>query len=440
MGERRNFVLILCDDLGWNELGCYGNAFNETPHLDALAAEGMRFTQAYAASTVCSPSRAALLTGQHPVRCGITDYLRPASRNHLPRGKVTLAQALGRTGYATGIVGKWHLSGYVSAGLAPHETYMSAEAGFDEVRLSEVVGIGDGSYFHPYNRVDGSIAPHPGLRRPGEPEYLTDRLNLEAVEFIQRHRDEPFFLFLSHYAVHTSLAAPEATVAHFRGKAGAGPCVSANRGEKDVRNNPLMAAMVRHVDDGVGMIRRTLRELGIGGRTVIIFTSDNGGQAGGTQPVTDLSPLREGKSFTYEGGIREPLIVLAPGLTPAGAVCEAPTINMDFYPTLLELAGVAAETDGPLDGVSLVPALRGQPDMGRELYWHYPHDHFLGGRASDVILKDGRKLVRFLHEDRCELYDLGADISEQRDLSGEMPDVTRDLAARLAAWRRSMSP
>lgn len=438
--RKPNFIFILADDLGWNELGCFGNKFNETPNLDKLAKQGMLFTNAYAASTVCSPSRSGLLSGQYPVRCGITNYLYPRATNHLPKDKITLAQVFKANGYVTGMCGKWHQSGYVAAGLKPSQVYMPEEAGFDEVLISEKVGIADGSYFHPYNRVSKAIKPHAKTPKYNGKEFLTDRLNIEAVEFIERHKARPFFFYKSHYAVHTALAAPARTVEHFSKKPGAGKPIRGGRrkGKVKVKNNPLMAAMVKHIDDGVGMIMDKLDRLGLAGNTVVVFTSDNGGQAGGTRAVTDISPLREGKSFTYEGGIREPLIIRWAGISKPASTCRTTTVNLDFYPTFVEIGGLKTEANYKLDGVSIVPLLEGGKIRRDAIFQHYPHGHFLGAKPSGAVIRGDYKLIEFFNPHKYELYNLADDIGETKDLAPRMPEKAAELAGRLHAWRKDV--
>jgi arylsulfatase A-like enzyme len=427
-----NVIYILADDLGWAELGCYGNTFNETPNLDKLAREGMRFTQAYAPAPVCSPDRASLMSGQLPARIGVTDYLRPDTDWHLPDDMVTLPELFKQAGYVTGMAGKWHLSGYdykgVKSGPGKH--------GFDEVMVSEQLGIDAGSYFHPYFRVNPRL---PAVL--GKNEYLTDRLNHEAVQFIKRHRHEPFFFYLSHYAVHTALAAKQDLVDYFSSKPGATEPVSnpnrrklgTPRGQKD---NPLLAAMLKSIDEGVGMIMDELEALGIADNTLIVFTSDNGGE----DWVTSNAPLRAGKSHVYEGGIREPLIVKWPGIIQPGSVCDTPTVNVDFYPSCAEILNVP---EGPqtLDGVSIVPLLRGADIADRPFFWHYPlaKKHFLGGRSSGAIRLGDWKLVEFFDDHTLELYNLKNDPGETIDLAGQYPEKLKELAALLSGWQHGVS-
>ena len=418
-----NIVFVLADDLGWAELGCYGNKFNETPNLDTLARQGMRFTDAYAAAPVCSPFRAALMTGHWPARVGITDYLRPNDAKHLSTDYVTIAEALKQAGYTTGIIGKWHLTGYAKHGA---KEFPPNVHGFDEVIVSENRGIGGGSYFHPYHfnrEIEQRIEPK---------EYLVDRCNLEAVEFIERHKNERFFLYLSHYAVHTRLVGREDLVAKYEKKAGAG---ESNRARK---NNPHLAAQIESIDEGVGMIMAALDELALAENTVLIFTSDNGGE----DRVTSNAPLRAGKSTLYEGGIREPLIVRWPGVAAPGSVCAAPMSTVDFYPTFLGIAGSKAPKDHILDGVSLLPLLKGKKSKLKRdtLFWHYPlaKPHFLGGRSGGAIRDGDWKLIEFFDDDRIELYNLADDVSEKNNLAEKMPTKAGELRKRLAKWREEV--
>jgi arylsulfatase A-like enzyme len=415
-----NIIFILADDLGWAELGCYGNKFNETPNLDKLASEGMRFTEAYAAAPVCSPYRAALMTGQYPARVGITDYLRPNDAKHLSTDYVTIAEMLRRAGYTTGIIGKWHLTGYANHGAKEIGPNLH---GFDEVIVSENRGIGGGSYFHPYH-FNREIKK----RLPGR-EYLVDRCNLEAVEFIERHKDGPFFLYLSHYAVHTRLVGKDELVAKYERKPGAG------KGNRARRNNPHLAAQLESIDEGVGMIMDKLDELSLANNTVLIFTGDNGGE----DRVTSNAPLRAGKSTLYEGGIREPLIVRRLGVVKPGSVCSTPTSNIDFYPTFLQLAGCRTDQSQHIDGISILPLLKNtKAELERDtFYWHYPLEkpHFLGGRSAGAIRQGGFKLIEFFDNGQVELCNLADDISEEHNLAAEMPNKVNEMQRSLAKWR-----
>ncbi len=421
--RRPNIIFILGDDLGWAELGCYGNTFNETPNLDKLAGAGMRFTQAYAAAPVCSPYRASLMTGKYPVRTGITDYLRPDDPKHLATDYVTLPKMLKSAGYVAGIVGKWHLTGYANHGA---KEVGPAEHGFEEVMVSENRGIANGSYFFPYH-----FNTEIQQRLPGR-EYLVDRCNLEAVEFIERHKDQPFFLYLSHYAIHTRLNGKPDLVAKYEAKPNAG------KGPQAPRHNPHLAAQLESVDQGVGMIRDKLRKLGLSANTIIIFTGDNGGE----DKVTSNAPLRAGKSTLYEGGIREPLLVYWPGVTQPGRVCHTPVCSVDFYPTLAQAAGARPAPAQVADGVSLVSLLRDpKTHLDRDtFYWHYPLEkpHFLGGRSAGAIRKGDWKLIEFFDTGETELYDLAQDPGEQHDRAQDEPDRRRELLEALHAWQRSV--
>lgn len=414
-----NIIFILADDLAWAELGCYGSRFNETPNLDRLAGRGMRFTHAYAAAPVCSPYRASFITGQYPARVGITDYLRPDDPKHLSTDQVTIAEMLQRAGYTTGVIGKWHLTGYAHHGA---KEVPPTEHGFDEAICSERRGIGGGSYFHPYHF-------NPELKRRLPDEFLVDRLNLEAVEFVGRHGDRPFFLYLSHYAVHTKMVGRPDLVAKYEKRPGAG------KGNQAPRNNPHLAAQLESIDQGVGMILNKLDELDLTERTVVIFTSDNGGEG----RVTSNAPLRGAKSQLYEGGIREPLLVCYPGLVPPGTVCNTPVCSIDFYPTFLEMIGLEPDPGQTLDGVSILPLLRNPPArLGRDtLYWHYPlaKPHFLGGRSSGAIRRGDWKLIERFDTGTRELYNLAQDPGEQQNLADSMPQRTRQLQEDLGAWR-----
>ena len=392
---KMNVVYILADDLGWSELGSYGNRFNETPNIDRLAYQGMRFTDAYASAPVCSPYRAALMSGQYPARIGVTDYLRPDTAWHMPERMVTLPEMFKNAGYVTGMTGKWHLSGYATNGVKSGP----GKHGFDEVMITEQTGIAGGSYFHPYNRVSLEIKPI-----LGDHEYLVDRLNHEALQFIERNSDKPFLLYLSHYAVHTRLAGKSDLVNHFKAKPGSGKS----------KNNPVLAAMLKSIDEGVGMIMEKLKSLDLAENTIIVFTSDNGGESN----VTSNAPLRAGKSCTYEGGIREPLLIKWPGMTKPGSVCDTPTTNVDFYPTFAELL----DTERPahhIDGESIMPLLKGGKTKERPLYWHYPlaKKHFLGGRSSGAIRLGNWKLIEYYDNRTLELYNLTDDIGEQHNLA-----------------------
>jgi arylsulfatase A len=413
--KQPNIVFILCDDLGWAELSCYGNTFNETPHLDALARDGMRLTCAYAAAPVCSPTRASLLTGQYPARVGITDYLRANDPKFLSPDHATLPKVLGAAGYASALIGKWHLMGDYKLRKGDPALH-----GFTEVICSERLYIGGGSYFHPYKFLPGVEARQPG-------EYLTDRLNLEAVEFIARNKDKHFFLYLSHYAPHTALAAKEAMAAKYKAKPGVGKN----------KNNPALAAMLESIDEGVGMIMAALNELGLADNTIVIFMSDNGGELN----VTSNAPLRGGKSQLYEGGIRVPLIVRWPGVVRPGSVCDVPATSADLYPTMIEMAGAKRDPSRIVDGKSLVPLLRQIGGLTRKaIFWHYPLDkaHFLGGRSAGAVRVGDFKLMEFHDDGHFELYNLVKDLGETDNLASRMPQKVAELRQMLDQWRKEV--
>ena len=451
--RRPNIVFVLADDLGWAELGCYGNGFNETPNLDRLAKEGMRFTQAYAAAPVCSPYRAALLTGQHPARVGITDYLRPNSSNGLPVSQVALPEILAKHEYTTGMVGKWHLTGYKH-----HEAEFElrpTDHGFGWNTGSEVKGVGNGANFFPYvfrtQPISWIDLPKSKL---GKGEYLTDRLNHEAVEFIERNKDQSFFLYLSHYAPHTILNGRPDLVEKYRRKHKPGASTRARercylcqdsglKGDACHHwagsHNPHLAAMLESIDDGIGMIDRKLRELGIDRDTIFIFSSDNGGETN----VTSNAPLRGGKSQLYEGGIRVPLIVRWPnGKVPAGSTTSRPVVNHDFYPTFMEAADIDPDPGQKLDGVSMLPTLRypNRASKREALHWHYPLDkpHFLGGVSGGAIRVGDWKLIEFFDpatKEKHALFNLAKDPSEKTNLAAAEPQRVAELQGRLVKWR-----
>jgi arylsulfatase A len=426
--QKLNLVLIVIDDLGWADVGCYGSGFYETPRIDALASAGMRFTDAYATSLVCSPTRASLMTGKYPARLQLTDYLvgrrqridspmlRAHFRHALPREEVTLAEKLKQAGYRTAHIGKWHLGG---------RNYWPEDQGFDV----NIAGCGSGmplSFFWPQWKKNPPIKG----RRPGD--YLPDLLAEKAVQFIENNRDQPFFLNLCHYAVHVPLEAPADRIAKYKKKKATG-----------CRDNPVYAAMVESIDRSVGRVMDTLKRLGLAKRTVIIFTSDNGGlsvKEGPKTPATCNAPLRAGKGHLYEGGIRVPFIVHWPGHASAGSVCHTPVSSIDVMPTICALADVPVDTEKEaIDGRSLVPLLTGKGEFDRDaLYWHYPHFSNQGGRPGGVIRCGNFKLIERYESGTVELYNLADDISETRDLALALPEKARQLRNRLHQWQKSV--
>ncbi len=436
-----NILIVLADDLGWADVGCYGSSFYDTPNIDQLAASGVRFTQAYAAASVCSPTRAALLTGRHPVRVDITDWIpgmHPSNpfvcrfrkiedRSDLALTEVTIAELLRDHGYQTWHVGKWHLGG---------EGCLPTDQGFD-------VNIGGGHFGHPPR---GYFSPYhiPSLSDGPPGEYLGERLSDEAVRLIER-RDpaRPFFLHYADYNVHTPLHANPRRIAAARAKVGALPPSPPPIPERSMlsrarQDHPEYHSMVAAVDDAVGRLMERLDNLGLASHTIVVFTSDNGGLCTSRSPgPTSNLPLRAGKGWLYEGGIRVPLIIRAPGITRPGTVCESPAITMDLLPTLLELAGLPPRPDLHCDGISLVPALRGAPPPAeRRLVWHYPHYHGSGWCPGAAIRLGDWKLIEFYEEDRVELYRLSDDPGEQRNLADLEPERASQLRRQLAAWQR----
>ena len=422
--KRPNIVFILADDLGWADVGCFGSKYYETPNIDRLATQGMRFTDAYAACAVCSPTRASIMTGKYPARLHLTDYivgegdapdhalLVPKWRKFLPLEEVTIAEALKPAGYICVSIGKWHLGG---------PKYYPEHQGFD-------LNVGGGnvghpaSYFWPYEGKNSSV---PGLRAGGHAgEYLTDRLTDAAESFIEQNKAGPFFLYLAHYAVHVPLQAKPALVAKYSAKTPQGE-----------QTNAVYAAMIESVDDSVGRVLRKLDALGIAGNTVVVFMSDNGGL---WPKSTSNAPLRAGKGYPYEGGIREPLIIKWRGTTRPGTTCSQPVSSIDFFPTLLEMAG--AQLPGSVDGLSLVPLLKQAGPVEREaLFWHYPH--YWGGtrvRPFGVVRDGDWKLIEFYEDMGVELYNLKDDLGEARDLAKAEPDKAARLRERLHQWRQSV--
>jgi len=419
--SRPNVILILADDLGWTDLSCYGSDLYETPHLDRLVRDGMKFTQAYSACTVCSPSRAAILTGKYPARLHLTDWipglppenprlLVPPWTKYLPLEEVTMARTLRSAGYATASIGKWHLGG---------EEYYPEKHGF-ETNIAGSSAPAPPSYFAPYKIATLPDGPNG--------EYITDRLADEAVRFIEAQKENPFFLYLPNFAVHTPIQGKQPLIQKYRSKKRSGL----------KQTNAVYAAMIESMDDSVGRIRRKLDELKIADRTVVIFASDNGGRV----PTTSNHPLRVGKGSCYEGGTRVPLIVHWPGMTKPGSVCEIPVISMDLYPTILEIASQNEAARKAVDGVSLVPLLRQEGGLQRDaLFWHYPHyQHYqLGGTTPYGAIRAGDfKLIEFFDDMRVELYNLREDIGEQRNLAAQLPAKVDELRARLHAWRKEV--
>ena len=434
--EPANVVLILVDDLGWMDLGCQGANLYETPRIDGLAAAGVRFAQAYANCPVCSPSRAALLSGHYPARIGFTGHITAIGRHrypedgaivpprdfmHLRDEVVTVAEALGAAGYVSASVGKWHLGG---------EGHGPRDQGFD-VNIAGHIHGSPPTYFFPYRKPQQAWnpdIPNLDLATGADDEYLTDRLTAEAVRFIETNRNRPFFLYLSHYAVHTPLEAPEPLVRKY-----------AARVDSDTPpERAVYAAMVETVDRSVGRVLDALDALGLADRTVVILTSDNGG----LEPATDNAPLRAGKGHLYEGGIRVPLIVRWPGRAEPGAVVERPVTAADLYPFLTHVAGLDPERFPVPDGRNLAALLEAgtQAWEPRDLIWYYPHYSPQARRPGAAILTGGYKLIEFYDPPAVELYRLADDLGEERDLAERMPELAAELQGKLNSWLAANAP
>jgi len=439
--KRPNIVFILADDMGWTDLGCYGTDLYETPNLDRLATEGVRFTDAYA-MPVCSPTRAALLTGRHAARVHMTIWsegslkgpkqrklLQGVSLHSLPHTETTLARHLQKAGYLTALVGKWHL------GDADHfpETH-----GFD-VNIGGTHWGAPQTYWWPYSGSgrfgsDFRYVPHLEFGEPGE--YLTDRLTDEALRIIDRAGDRPFFLYLSHHAPHTPIEAKVDDVKYFEAKLRPGLH----------HKNAVYAAMIKSLDESVGRVLARLKERNLEQNTIVVFASDNGGfigvdkKAGQTVPATSNAPLRSGKGSCYEGGIRVPLIIRWPGVTPTDAKCLEPVTIMDLFPTLLRAVDVKLPDEVILDGLDLTPLLKNPArKLDRDaLYFHYPHYYATTTPVSAVRAGDW-KLLEYFEDNRVELYNLGDDPGEATDLSKQLPDKTMQLRERLHAWREEVA-
>jgi arylsulfatase A-like enzyme len=483
-----NVVLFLVDDLGWSDLGCYGSSFHETPHIDALAREGVRFTQAYAACHVCSPTRAAIMTGKYPASLRLTDWL-PGRKDfpfqklqnartiqQLPLEESTLAEAFKEHGYATGHFGKWHLGEEPSGALAH---------GFDVQVPKWNKGWPKVGYHSPFgfDELDDS---------PGD--YLTDRLTDEALAFVEQHRDRPFFLYLSHFAVHDPLQGRADLVDKYRAKLAANPPTSdkafllegnpddeapLSRSELDAllggdayggfrvlprrtvnikqrQDNVEFAAMVESVDESLGRVLAKLKSLDLADDTIVILTSDNGGMSAANfgrpdrvipEATLDAAystsnlPLRGGKGWLYEGGIRVPLIIKWPGRGKAGAVCEAPVVSTDLYPTLLEMAGFPLKPKQHSGGVSLARLVKGDERLDREaIYWHFPHYSNHGMQSPGGAVRSGDfKLIEYFENGTVQLFNLRDDPGEQDDLSQEQPETAERLKSKLHRWRASVA-
>lgn len=443
-----NILFILLDDLGWRDLGCYGSSFYETPNLDRLAAQGIRFTDAYAAAPVCSPTRASLLSGKYPATVGVTQYIGGHAVGRLcdvpyfsalPLSEYALPTALrDHGGYQTMHVGKWHLGTSMT---------WPERHGFDVNIGGSEWGHPNNGYFSPYGM--STLADGP----PGE--YLTDRLTDEAIGLIERAGDRPFFLNLWHYAVHTPIQAPEQLVEKYRLKAmGLGldrieaieegdffPCEHKKNlriTRRRLQSDPAYAAMVENLDTNVGRLLDALERSGKADNTMVVFTSDNGGLSTAEGAPTCNHPLAEGKGWIYEGGNREPLIIRWPGVIQPGRVTSEPVTSPDFYPTLLEAVGLQPIPHQHVDGKSFIPLLRGDAFERGPIFWHYPHYGNQGDSPACAIRDGDWKLIEHFEEGKLELYNLKEDLSETQNRAGECTEITHRLKTALDEWKRSV--
>ncbi len=441
--QKPNILFILADDLGWADVGFMGSEFYETPNLDRLASEGMVFTDAYAAAAICSPSRAAILSGKYPARLHLTDWIpgnppqkteelvaKPFNKQ-LDVEEVTLAEALKQGGYKTFFAGKWHLG---------EEPFYPQHQGFD-------INIGGNrtghpsSYFSPYN--------NPQLPDGVDGEYLTDRLTDETISFMEQNKETPFLAFLSFYTVHLPLQGKKEKIEKYRKKLktmeyeGDELVQQGATYYKNRQNDPVYAAMVESMDESMGRLLASIKKLGLNENTIVVFTSDNGGMSTNRNPApipTSNLPLRAGKGHLYEGGIRVPLIVSWPGRITPGSTSAEPVTGTDFYPTFLDLAGMNLFPEQHKDGNSLTPLLLNNEKMDRQaIFWHYPHySGGLGGRPSGAVRMGRYKLIEFFEDMEVQLYNLQTDISEQHELSAQMPGKTKEMKGILHTWRNEV--
>ena len=443
--KRPNIVFILADDLGATDLSNEGSKFYESPHIDRISRMGMKFTRGYATCQVCSPSRASILTGKYPVNHGITTWIGDASGedwrkrkrhdSHLPpdyewnlrASEHTLAEVLRAAGYKTFFAGKWHLG---SKGSWPNDH------GFDINKGGWDVGGPRGGFFAPWQ--------NPNLESGPDGESLPIRLGQETADFIQNHKDQPFLAYLSFYAVHAPIQTTPTLWKKYQEKA-----VSAGLARerfindrrlpvRQVQDCPVYAGLVEQMDDAVGIVLKKLDDLGLTDNTIICFTSDNGGVSSGDNFSTSCLPFRGGKGRQWEGGIREPFYLYAPGVTKANSTTDIPANGIDWYPTLLELAGVPSPKQQQVDGVSLVPVLNGGTISERPLYWHYPHYGNQGGEPSSILMEDEWKLIYYHEDGRHELYNIDKDVGEQKDLYAKQSKRANAMRGRLHKWLKSV--
>lgn len=443
--HKPNVVFIIADDLGYHDLGISGSRFYETPNIDRLGREGMNFTNGYATCQVCSPSRASVMSGQFPARHGITDWigapsgedwrryrrytpmLPPEYRRHLPHEFTSLPEAMKEGGYMTFMAGKWHLG---SEGSFPEDH------GFDVNKGGYDSGSPRGGYFSPFD--------NPKLEDGDPGENLTLRLASETTRFIEANRDTSFFVYLSFYAVHGPIQTSQEKWSKYRAKAQeigiaeTGYIMERRLPVRQEQDNPIYAGLLESMDEAIGLVLDCLHKNGLDQNTIVVFTSDNGGVSSGDNFSTSNLPLRGGKGYQWEGGIKEPFFIKVPWLDLAGKSCPVPVTGADFYPTLLELTGAPLRPDQHKDGVSLVPLLRGKSIDERPLYWHYPHYGNQGGDPSSIIREGDWKLIHYWEDGTNELYKLDSDPDEKKNVAGEHPELVEAMSGKLLRWLREV--
>lgn len=444
-----NILFILVDDLGWKDLSCYGSEFYETPNIDKLAKEGVRFTSAYAASPLCSPTRASIMTGKHPGRLDTTQWfgsfrtkgklISAESVQHLPLEEQSLAKTLKKDGYTTIHIGKWHLG---------KEPYSPKNHGFDYNIAGSHWGHPKRGFFSPYHM--------PNLKDGPKGEFLTDRLTNEAIKLLKQKSHSPFFLNLCYYAVHIPIQAPSSLIQKYKEKAkrlGLDKRTTFEKGEnfscihkkynkiirRIIQSDPTYAAMIERLDWNIGRLLETLKDLHIEDNTIIIFFSDNGGLSSAESSPTCNSPLKEGKGWIYEGGNRVPMIIKWSKEWKYREASDIPVLSTDFYPTILEMIGNPSLPEQHLDGRSIIPYLRNLEGITEKpLYWHYPHYSNQGCTPSTSIRMGKHKLIQFYENDRFELYNLQEDIGEKKNLCEKQPEIAENLREKIANWKENV--
>ena len=446
--SKPNFIFILIDDMGWKDLGCCGSTFYQTPNVDRLSEEGVRFTNAYASCPVCSPTRASILTGRYPARVGVTNFIGGHTKgklidapytHYLPLEEKSLARALKEGGYNTWHVGKWHLG---------DEPYYPEKHGFDVNIGGCSWGMVRHGYFSPWG--------NPTLEDGPEGEYLTDRLTDEAIKLIQENDGTPFYLNMCYYSVHIPIQAKQETIRKYEDRVremGLDKLRTFEEGDffpcehkKDkrilhrlVQSDPVYGAMVDNLDENIGRLLKAVDEAGQTENTVVIFTSDNGGLATAESSPTCNALLSDGKGWMYEGGTREPLLIKWPRIIEPGSLCDVPVTSPDFYPTMLEMAGLDLIPEQHCDGMSFLPLLKGADTLEREpIFWHYPHYGNQGGTPGSSVRCGDYKLIEFFEDGRIELYNLREDVSEERNLANEEPHIADELKTMLTVWREKI--